>query len=161
MTISYIGLGSNLGQRRRNIILAIKAIGAIKDTQVTKASTIIETAPVGGPPQGNFLNAAIEISTGISCRQLLTQLQNIEAKLGRVRNVKNQPRTIDLDILLFGDQVIREEGLVVPHPRMKSRDFVLIPLKEIAPAIAAKIIDEDNKKDSCLKERDTQPKAKT
>lgn len=139
MTVSYIGLGSNLGGRNKNILSAIKKIGAIKDTQVTKVSTIIETTPVGGPPQGNFLNAVIEIHTGLSCRKLLTHLQNIESGLGRVRNVKNQPRTIDLDILLFGDQLIREEGLVVPHPRVGERDFVLGPLKEIAPEVATGI----------------------
>lgn len=159
MTVSYIGLGSNLGNRSQNILSAIEKISAIKDTQVTKISTVIETTPVGGPPQGNFLNAVIEIRTGLSCRKLLTYLQNIEFELGRVRNVKNQPRTIDLDILFFGDQQIHEEGLVVPHPRAGKRDFVLIPLREIAPALAAAITDEDHKKNIRLETRDKGLKA--
>jgi len=139
MTVVYIGLGSNLGDRGRNILSAIEKIGAILGTQVTKVSTIIETVPVGGPPQGKFLNAVIEIQTNLTCRNLLTGLQSIEARLGRARGVLNAPRTIDLDILLFGGQTIREDDLIVPHPRIQERDFVLGPLKEIAPEVAAKI----------------------
>ena len=160
MTISYIGLGSNLGDRRQNILSAIKKIGSLKGAQVTKISAIIETVPVGGVPQGKFLNAVIEIQTSLTCRKLLTGLQNIEAQLGRVRGVLNAPRPIDLDILLFGNQLICQDGLIVPHPRMKARDFVLGPLREIAPDVAAAITDEDNKKDSCLSERDKGFKAK-
>ena len=139
MTVVYIGLGSNLGDRGRNILSAIEKIGAILGTQVTKVSTIIETVPVGGPPQGKFLNAVIEIQTNLTCRNLLTGLQSIEARLGRARGALNAPRTIDLDILLFGGQTIREDDLIVPHPRIQERDFVLGPLKEIAPEVAAKI----------------------
>ena len=154
MTVAYIGLGSNLGDRRKNILSAIKMIGEILGTQVAKVSTIIETVPVGGPPQGKFLNAVAEIQTSLACRDLLTGLQSIEGRLGRVRGVLNGPRNIDLDILLFNDQTIREKDLTVPHPRIKERDFVLGPLKEIAPFIAAAISDENNKKNKCLKERD-------
>ncbi|MDP2904679.1 MAG: 2-amino-4-hydroxy-6-hydroxymethyldihydropteridine diphosphokinase [Candidatus Omnitrophota bacterium] len=139
MTVAYIGLGSNLGGRRKNILSAIKMIGAILGTRVTKVSTIIETVPVGGPPQGKFLNAVAEIQTNLACRDLLTGLQSIEGRLGRVRGVLNGPRSIDLDILFFNDQTIHEKDLIVPHPRIKERDFVLGPLKEIAPVVAAKI----------------------
>jgi len=140
----YIGLGSNLGDRALNIQLAIEKIKQIQNTKITKISSIIETLPVGGPAQGKFLNAAIEIQTNISCRELLKNLQTIESELGRLRTVKNGPRTIDLDILFCEDLQIREKDLIVPHPRIKEREFVLTPLREIAPGIVKKLFDEDS-----------------
>lgn len=146
MPICYIGLGSNLGNRRKNIKLAIVKINNLKDTRVVKASSNIETKPLGGPPQGEFLNSVIEIETGLSPRRLLAGLQNIEQELGRKRAVKNGPRTIDLDILIFNNRKINEKGLIVPHPRILQREFVLGPLKEIAPDIARGLLNEDNQR---------------
>jgi len=146
MPISYIGIGLNLGDRRENFKLAIDKINRIKDTKVTKTSSIIETSPIGGPPQAKFLNAVIEIQTDLSPRELLTDLQNIEQALGRKRTVKNGPRTIDLDILLFENQKINEQDLVVPHPRIKEREFVLNPLKEIAPQALERLLNENHQK---------------
>jgi dihydroneopterin aldolase/2-amino-4-hydroxy-6-hydroxymethyldihydropteridine diphosphokinase len=144
MAVCYIGLGSNIGDRNKNIQLAIDKINQLRETKVTKISSIIETIPVGGPAQEKFLNAAIEIETLLSPRELLTHLQKIESALGRVRIVKNGPRTIDLDILFYDDKKIREEDLVVPHPRIKKREFVLNPLKEIAGHIVEKLFNENN-----------------
>ena len=132
MTIAYLGLGSNVGDRQANIDAAIRAIDALPGTEVMKVSTIIETEPVGGPPQGPFLNGAVEIDTELTPRQLLDAVKGIERGLGRVRTVKDGPRTIDIDILLYGDLSVREDGLRIPHPRMHERDFVKIPLREIA-----------------------------
>lgn len=140
----YIGLGSNLGDRALNIQLAIEKIRQIQDTKITKISSIIETLPVGGPPQEKFLNAAIEIQTNMSPRKLLKNLQMIESELGRLRTVKNGPRTIDLDILFCRDMQIREKDLIVPHPRIKEREFVLTPLREIAPDLVKRLFDADN-----------------
>lgn len=144
MPICFIGLGSNLGSRRKNITLAIERINQLKGTRVIKISSIIESLPQGGPPQGKFLNSVIKINTKLSPRSLLNFLQDIESRLGRVRTVKNAPRTIDLDILLYANKKIRQKGLIVPHPRMKKRDFVLMPLREIAPGIL-KSINADRK----------------
>ncbi len=146
MFVCYIGLGSNLGNRKENIRLAIEKIKELKETTVTKISSLIETDPVGGPAQGKFLNAAIEIQTNLSAPELLRHLQKIESRLGRVRTVKNGPRTIDLDILFYGDKQINQEDLIVPHPRIKEREFVLAPLREIAPDIVKKLFDEDSQK---------------
>jgi len=135
----YIGLGSNLGDRALNIQLAIEKIKQIQNTKITKISSIIETLPVGGPAQGKFLNAAIEIQTNMSPPELLKNLQTIESELGRLRTVKNGPRTIDLDILFCEDLQIREKDLIVPHPRIKEREFVLAPLREIAPDLVKRL----------------------
>lgn len=144
MPVCYIGLGSNLGDRGKNIRQAIDMINCLDKTQVKKTSSVIETLPVGGPVQGKFLNAVMEIQTDLSARQLLASLQKIEKDLGRIRRVKNAPRTIDLDILFFDDMKINDNDLILPHPRIKEREFVLVPLKEIAPELAKKILNEDN-----------------
>lgn len=130
---AYLAVGSNAGDRQRNIRSAIEKIQSISGVQVTRVSSVHETEPVGGPPQSMYLNAAIEVECGLSAAELLRQLQRIENELGRTRVGKDFPRTIDLDILLFGDEVIDEPDLKVPHPRMHERAFVLDPLAEIAP----------------------------
>jgi len=132
MVICYLGVGSNLGDRNRNIKEAIKKINLLKDTQVIKISKIIETKPVGGvPAQGNFLNAALKIQTRISPLKLLKDLKEIEKDLGRVKTVRYGPRAIDLDILFYGDRIINTKELAIPHPRLFARDFVLKPLSEV------------------------------
>jgi 2-amino-4-hydroxy-6-hydroxymethyldihydropteridine diphosphokinase len=135
----YIGIGSNFGDRSANITNAIKELKNYPDITIEKISSIIETEPIGGPPQPNYLNAVIKIKTDLAALKLLTTLQGIEKKLGRVRSVKNAARPIDLDILLYGDQIIDEPDLKVPHPRMFEREFVMQPLLEIEPKIAKRL----------------------
>ncbi len=139
MVTCYIAVGSNLGDRKFNIESAIKKIRTLDSTKIKKVSSIIETAPQGGPPQGLYLNAVLETETELTPYQLLQELQRIESMLGRVRVVVNGPRTIDLDILTYGDISMNEAALCIPHPRMLERDFVMLPLKEIAPGLARKL----------------------
>ena len=152
MVTCYIGLGSNLGDRQYYINTAIRRIRSLMETRVTKISKIIEALPVGGPEQGQYLNCVIEIQTNLSPYELLSRLQKIEADLGRVRIIKNGPRNIDLDILLFGDIKINEDSLCIPHPRMFNRDFVIKPLEEIAPTVVKslrkvkRLVNKRNKK---------------
>lgn len=133
MVICYLGIGSNLGDRRRNIQRAIEKINRLRETAVMSISGIMETDPVGGVTgQGKFLNAALKIKTNLSPSQLLKSLQKIERGLGRPKKHPfNGPRTIDLDILFYGSQTIKTSSLQVPHPRIYQRDFVLKPLLEI------------------------------
>lgn len=132
LAIAYLGLGSNLGDRAGNITKAI-ALLQDKGIPLLKTSTIIETDPVGGPPQPKFLNAVVKIETRLSPVELLNQCQGIEKELGRVRGAVNGPRTIDLDILLYDRLTVDTPQLKIPHPRMLERDFVMNPLKEIEP----------------------------
>ena len=131
---AYIGVGSNLGDRAAVIASATAMLAAHPAIRVVRCSALIETEPVG-PPQPTYLTGAVEIETGLVPSVLLQELLRIERALGRVRDpaVRMGPRTVDLDLLLFGDLVIDEPGLAVPHPRMAERAFVLVPLAEIAP----------------------------
>jgi 2-amino-4-hydroxy-6-hydroxymethyldihydropteridine diphosphokinase len=133
---AYIALGSNLGDRRNNLNGALESLRARAQIKVVCCSTIIETEPVGGPPgQDRYLNAVARIETTLSPDALLEALMQIEADFGRRRSVPHAPRTLDLDLLLFDDQVIKTENLTVPHPRMHERRFVMTPLAEIAPDV--------------------------
>ena len=132
MVICYLGVGSNLGNRRKNIKLAVKLIEALKDTIVIKASKLFASSPCGGPAgQPDYLNAALSIRTNFSPLSLLKKLKKIENELGRVPSMRFGPRIIDLDILLYGDRSICNPVLTVPHPRMFKRDFVIKPLIEV------------------------------
>jgi 2-amino-4-hydroxy-6-hydroxymethyldihydropteridine diphosphokinase len=132
MVIVYLGVGSNLGERRKNIKLAVKKIQALEDTQVIKQSKLLETAACGGPAgQPKYLNAALKIRTGFSPLKLLTKLKAIEKSMGRRKTVRNGPRIIDLDILLYGDETVRSLRLNVPHARLFEREFVIKPLIEV------------------------------
>lgn len=131
MVICYLGIGSNLGDRRKNIRLAMQKINKLKDTKVLKTSKVTQSEPEGGPPQRDFLNSAIKIKTKLSAFKLLKALKKIEKELGREKTVKNGPRTIDLDILLYGNKIINRKDLKIPHPRMFEREFVIKPLLEI------------------------------
>lgn len=131
MSIAYIGLGSNVGDRLENLRRAIAALEA-PGVSVRKVSSVYETAPVG-PIQPDFLNAVAEVSTGLDAPNLLAVLEKIEAQIGRTPGERWGPRELDLDLLLFGDEVIHEPALEVPHPEMIRRSFVLVPLLEIAP----------------------------
>ncbi|MEI8012355.1 MAG: 2-amino-4-hydroxy-6-hydroxymethyldihydropteridine diphosphokinase [Candidatus Omnitrophota bacterium] len=133
MATVYLGLGSNLGDRAKNIHDAVRLLddAGIKAVQL---STIIETSPVGGPPQGLFLNAVLKAETDLLPFDVLSAGQMIEAWLGRVRLVKDGPRTIDIDILLYDEIVIDTPELTIPHPRMMERVFVMAPLREVKGA---------------------------
>lgn len=132
----FLGIGSNLGNRRKIIDLAINYLKREKNIKVKKVSRLYETEAVGGPAQGKFLNGAIEIDCTLPPQKLLNRLKDIELKLGRNKSGKKWgPRPIDLDILLFGNLVLREKNLKIPHPLMEERLFVLKPLCEIAPYV--------------------------
>ena len=129
MTLAYVGLGSNLGDRESLIRRAAELIGA------SRLSSIIETEPWGYEQQPRFLNAVAEVETPLAARSLLDHLLDVERRLGRERvGPLWGARTIDLDLLLFGDEVIDEPGLVVPHPHLEERLFVLEPLAELVPS---------------------------
>lgn len=127
----FIALGSNIGNREKYLSDAVEYISQMPDTKVIRISNIYETEPVGNIEQGRFLNMAACIVTGLGPLELLQKLQYIENALGRERTVHWGPRTIDLDILLFGDLNLKLSQLTIPHPRMFKRAFVLIPLEEI------------------------------
>ncbi|MHB8174010.1 MAG: 2-amino-4-hydroxy-6-hydroxymethyldihydropteridine diphosphokinase [Nitrospirota bacterium] len=130
---AYIGLGSNLGDRAGNIKKAVQLLEKSPGIKVVKLSPFYETEPVGDVPQGKFINAAAEVYTALFPLGLLALCRGIEDALGRVRTVKWGPRTIDLDILLYDEEVIETGELAVPHPLMHEREFVLKPLSDIAP----------------------------
>ena len=132
----FIGIGSNEGDRLAHISRAIKALGAVGGVHVVQMATIIETEPVGGPPQGPYRNTVVELDTVLAPRELLSALKAVEQQLGRKPGSQRWgPRTIDLDILLYDDQVLKTPTLVIPHPRMHERQFVLEPLAQISPNV--------------------------
>jgi 2-amino-4-hydroxy-6-hydroxymethyldihydropteridine diphosphokinase len=131
MITCYVGIGSNLGDRRSYIDNAIERLRNSKHIRVTRVSEIYETDAVSEIPQGKFLNGVIEIETSLPPAALLKELNGIEEELGRKRTVKNAPRTIDLDILYYGEEFINHKDLTIPHPRIKEREFVLRGLREL------------------------------
>ena len=137
-TIAYIGLGANLGEREATIAEALRRVDEDQRTSVLRSTAPIETEPVGYVDQPPFLNAAARLATTRSPQELLALLLQVERELGRVRGEgpRYGPRTIDLDLLLYGDEAIEEPGLEVPHPRLHERRFALEPLVELDPALA-------------------------
>ena len=135
LDVAYIALGSNLQQPRRQLQTAFAALARLPDTQLIAQSSLYRSAPVGYMNQPDFVNAVAAIRTALTPRALLDALLAIEREHGRVREFANAPRTLDLDIVLYGERVIREPGLTVPHPRMHERAFVLVPLAQIAPGV--------------------------
>lgn len=133
MTTAYVGLGSNLEDPAKQVETALEELDRLPRTRLVRRSTLHRTAPVGYRDQPDFINAVAELETDLPAERLLEELQALEARHGRVRSFPNAPRTLDLDLLLFGDLVIRTERLTLPHPRMRERAFVLEPLREIAP----------------------------
>lgn len=132
MAVAYLGLGSNLGDRDAHLKQAVTALGSA-GVAVETASPVYETDPVGYDAQGPFLNQVIRVSTDLSPDALLMAAKQIESELGRTPTVRNGPRPIDIDILLYGDHRQNEEQLTIPHPRLAERAFVLVPLRDIAP----------------------------
>lgn len=129
----YLSLGSNLGDRGSNLDKALEFL--TQRLTVNKVSALYETEPVGNTDQPPFLNMVCEVSTRLEPIGLLTLVKGIESKLGRIPGGVNAPRPIDIDILLYGSQVIGTPNLVIPHPRLNERAFVLVPLVEIAPSV--------------------------
>lgn len=129
----FIGLGSNIGDRKSNIKKAIKLLSN-NGIRIVRLSKIIETKPQGGPPQPKFLNAAMSIRTELKPRELLKKLKRIEKEMGRVKGVRFGPRIIDLDILFYGDLRLKTKHLEIPHPRIWERQFVYGPLRSIISA---------------------------
>ena len=131
---AYIALGTNLGDREHNLLRAVAEVGRLPGCRVTALSSFYETSPVGTVDQDAFYNAVLRLSTRLDARSLLTHLLRIEDEIfKRSRTIHQGPRRMDLDLLLYGDRAISEENLVVPHPRLAERRFVLEPLCEIAP----------------------------
>jgi 2-amino-4-hydroxy-6-hydroxymethyldihydropteridine diphosphokinase len=128
---AFLGLGSNLGDRLGNLQRAVDLLTATPGVRVIRSSRVYETEPVGGPAQPAYLNAVIEVETDLGARGLLSACLRVEGELGRVRTDRWGPRTIDVDLLTYGEETIGEPDLVVPHPRMHERGFVLAPLTEL------------------------------
>ena len=129
--VAYLGLGSNMGNRQGNLDKALSLLS--QRLKVEQVSSIYDTEPVGNINQSRFLNLVCQVYTRLTPAELLALAKGIELKLGRARGKSNAPRPIDIDILFYGDQVIENPELVIPHPRLVERAFVLIPLAEIAP----------------------------
>jgi 2-amino-4-hydroxy-6-hydroxymethyldihydropteridine diphosphokinase len=135
VTIAYVGIGSNLAEPRTQVLDAFEELDRLPHTRVVKRSSLYRTAPVGHAAQPDFINAVAQLETGLPAERLLAELQQIESRHGRRRSFPNAPRTLDLDVLLYGDAVFSLPALTIPHPRMHERGFVLKPLIEISPEL--------------------------
>lgn len=133
MTLAYVGIGSNLQEPASQVRGAFDDLARLPNTRLTARSSLYRSAPIGYAAQPDFVNAVAALDTGLSARDLFAELQRLEGRHGRERSFANAPRTLDLDLLLFGDERIAAQDLVVPHPRMHERAFVLRPLLEVAP----------------------------
>ncbi|MBS3886933.1 MAG: 2-amino-4-hydroxy-6-hydroxymethyldihydropteridine diphosphokinase [Firmicutes bacterium] len=133
MACAFLGLGSNMGDRQRELDFALETLRNHADITLIKAAPILETDPVGYLEQAKFLNTVVEIETALEPALLLAALQQIEDDAGRVRTVCWGPRTLDIDILLYDNLVLSEPNLIIPHPQLRQREFVLVPLAHLAP----------------------------
>jgi len=136
----YLGLGSNLGNKQKYITDAIDLISLLESTEVKRTSTLIATEPYGKVDQPDFLNCVIEVETNLEPKLLLRKCLEIEDQLGRVREEKWGPRTIDIDLLICKDRIINSELLVLPHPELHKREFVLISLNELCPDLVHPVL---------------------
>jgi len=140
-TVAYIGVGSNMGDRVRTILTALTRLDDVRGVTVGLVSQMVESKPMGGSVvQGDYMNNAAQVHCRISAECLLAEMQEIEEQLGRVRLEKWGPRTVDLDLLLFGEEVLETPLLTVPHPLMHEREFVLVPLAEIAGEVVHPVL---------------------
>lgn len=138
---AYLGLGSNIGDRELNLLRAVAEIGRLPGSRITALSGFYDTEPVGDVPQDDFLNAVIRLETSLSPHELLAELHRIETEVfRRTRDIPKGPRAMDLDILLYDQQVLESENLVIPHPRLHLRRFVLVPLSEMAAGYVHPVI---------------------
>jgi 2-amino-4-hydroxy-6-hydroxymethyldihydropteridine diphosphokinase len=133
---AYLGLGSNLGDRLTNLQRAVDALRDAPGVRIARSSRVWETEPVGGPPQPEYLNAVLHVETDRSPHELLEACRTVEEALGRVRTERWGARTIDVDVLLYDDEIVDAPDLTVPHPRMTKRAFVVLPLLELEPHLA-------------------------
>jgi 2-amino-4-hydroxy-6-hydroxymethyldihydropteridine diphosphokinase len=133
VTRAFVGIGANLGDPVAQVRAAIAALAALPETRLVASSALYRTAPLGYTAQDDFVNAAVLLETGLGARTLLGHLHAIEAAAGRARRFKDAPRTLDLDLLLYGGASIAEPGLAVPHPRLHERAFALVPVVELDP----------------------------
>jgi 2-amino-4-hydroxy-6-hydroxymethyldihydropteridine diphosphokinase len=138
VTVAYVGIGSNLDDPRTHVVKALDELDELPHTRVVKKSSLYRTAPMGYANQPDFINAVARLETGLPAERLLAELQGIEARHGRKRSFPNAPRTLDLDVLLYGDLSLCSCELEIPHPRIQERAFVLQPLLEIAPELHAR-----------------------
>jgi 2-amino-4-hydroxy-6-hydroxymethyldihydropteridine diphosphokinase len=138
MAIVYLALGSNLGNRHHYIQMAVSELKARK-VNILKLSRLIETDPFESPPQGKFLNAVLKATTSHNPEELLLVVRAVEQRLGRIRKIFHGPRVIDIDILLYDDLKLTSRHLMIPHPRMLEREFVMKPLREIDPRLCASL----------------------
>lgn len=138
--LAYIGIGSNLGDKRRNCEQAVERIGRIRGCRLLHCSPWFLTRPVGVEGQDWYVNGALSLETEISARDLLARLLEVESAMGRVRAGKWGPRVIDLDLLLYGEEIISDEDLQVPHPFMHTRRFVLVPMVHLAPQLVHPVL---------------------
>jgi 2-amino-4-hydroxy-6-hydroxymethyldihydropteridine diphosphokinase len=132
---AYVGIGGNLGNRRATLTVAVQKLCRLPQTRVLKTSSFQWSDPEGGEDQPRYLNGAAELESDLTPEELLEQLLKIETSLGRIRSIPKGPRTVDLDLLLFGKQAIQSRNLELPHPRITKRRFVLEPLSELCPDI--------------------------
>lgn len=132
---AFLGLGSNVGDRLGHLQAAVDRLHGCERVEVDAVSSVYETEPVGGPPQDHYCNIAVRVATRLSPRRLLAACQDVERQLGRVRTVRWGPRTIDIDILLYGPRTVDRPDLKIPHPRLTERAFALVPLLEVAPGM--------------------------
>jgi 2-amino-4-hydroxy-6-hydroxymethyldihydropteridine diphosphokinase len=135
VTIAFVGIGSNLEDPVQQVKNAFAELDRLPHTRVVRQSSLYRSAPVGYDAQPDFINAVVQLETGLAAERLLAELQALEARHGRARSFPNAPRTLDLDLLLFGDAQRSSSELTLPHPRMHERAFVLRPLLEIAPQL--------------------------
>ena len=135
MTVAYVGIGSNLDNPRAQVLQAFQDLDRLPHTRVVKKSSLYRSAPLGYAEQPDFVNAVALLETGLPAGRLLAEMQEVEVRHGRSRSFANAPRTLDLDLLLFGTLELDSENRKLPHPRMQERAFVLKPLLEIAPQL--------------------------
>jgi len=136
VTRAYVGVGSNLGEPREQVERALRELARLPHTRLARRSSLYRSEPVGYAAQPPYVNAVAQLETGLGASELLGELQALEVRHGRTRSFANAPRTLDLDLLLYGEEVVNSPGLVLPHPRMHERAFVLEPLLELDPGIA-------------------------
>jgi len=146
VTIAFVGIGSNLEDPEQQVKNAFAELDRLPHTRVVRRSSLYRSAPVGYDAQPDFINAVVQLETGLAAERLLAELQALEARHGRARSFPNAPRTLDLDLLLFGDARRSSPELTLPHPRMHERAFVLRPLLEIAPQLPFSLEAVDDQK---------------
>jgi 2-amino-4-hydroxy-6-hydroxymethyldihydropteridine diphosphokinase len=136
MTVAFVGIGSNLAEPVKQVEEALLELDRLPHSRLVKRSSLYKSAPVGFADQPDFINAVAQLETGVSADRLLSELQEIESRHGRKRSVANAPRSLDLDLLMFGNSQLKTKDLTLPHPRMHERAFVLKPLVEISPEVS-------------------------